>query len=96
MRFNLYEYKIDAVYKDEEETSFIMFEKSIFKIVDYLISNKDITKINKINITERLKFPSIENLIELIPKQTPTSVSTLGSIYLVLLTDTILNFFLFI
>ena len=25
-----------------------MFEKSIFKIVDYLISNKDITKINKI------------------------------------------------
>ena len=48
MRFNLYEYKIDAVYKDEEETSFIMFEKSIFKIVDYLISNKDITKINKI------------------------------------------------
>lgn len=48
MRFNLYEYKIDAIYKDEEETSFIMFEKSIFKIVDYLISNKDITKINKI------------------------------------------------
>ena len=30
MRFNLYEYKIDAVYKDEEETSFIMFENSIF------------------------------------------------------------------
>ena len=48
MRFNLYEYRIDAVYKDKEESSFIMFEKSIFKIIDYLISNKDITKIIKI------------------------------------------------
>ena len=34
MRFNLYEYRIDAVYKDKEESSFIMFEKSIFKLID--------------------------------------------------------------
>ena len=48
------------------------------------------------NNTAKTKFPSIANLIELIPRQTPTSVRTLGRIYLVLFTETILNFFLFI
>ena len=48
---------------------------------------------NKINITARLKLPSIENLIELIPKQTPAKVKMLGKRYLVFFDDTILNFF---
>ena len=46
------------------------------------------------NKTAKVKFPSIANLIELIPRQTPTRVRTLGRIYLVLFTETILNFFI--
>ena len=37
---------------------------------------------SKIKVTAKLKFPSIENLIELIPKQTPAKVKILGSKYL--------------
>ena len=48
---------------------------------------------NKINVTAKLKLPSIENLIELIPKQTPANVKILGSKYLVFFDDTNLNFF---
>ena len=40
---------------------------------------------NKINVTAKLKFPSIENLIELIPKQTPANVKIFGNKYLVFL-----------
>ena len=32
----------------------------------------------KINVTAKLKFPSIENLIELIPRQTPPKVRIFG------------------
>ena len=38
---------------------------------------------NKIKVTAKLKLPSIENLIELIPKQTPAKVKILGNKYLV-------------
>ena len=38
------------------------------------------------------KFPSIENFIELIPRQTPPKVSMLGKRYLVFFEDTNLNF----
>ena len=48
---------------------------------------------NKINITARVKFASIENFIELIPKQTPISVNMFGKIYLVLFDETNLKFF---
>ena len=47
---------------------------------------------NKINFTAKLKFPSIENFIELIPRQTPASVKIFGSNYLVFFEVTILNF----
>ena len=40
---------------------------------------------NKIKVTAKLKLPSIENLIELIPKQTPAKVKILGKRYLVFL-----------
>ena len=33
---------------------------------------------NKISVTARLKFPSIENFIELMPKQTPPKVKIFG------------------
>ena len=33
---------------------------------------------SKINVTARLKFPSIENFIELIPRHTPPKVIMLG------------------
>ena len=49
---------------------------------------------NNISVTERLKFPSIENLIELIPKHTPPRVKMFGSKYLVFFDETNLNFFL--
>ena len=45
------------------------------------------------NRTAKAKLPSIANLIELIPKQTPINVNTLGKMYLVLFTETTLNFF---
>ena len=35
---------------------------------------------NRINVTAKLKFPSIENLIELIPKQTPAKVKILKQV----------------
>ena len=50
---------------------------------------------NKINVTAKEKLPSIENLIELIPRQTPARVKILGSNYLVFFEETILNFLLF-
>ena len=40
---------------------------------------------NKIRVTARLKFPSIENFIELIPRHTPPKVKILGKRYLVFL-----------
>ena len=40
---------------------------------------------NKINVTARLKLPSMENFIELVPKQTPPSVRIFGKRYLVFL-----------
>ena len=40
---------------------------------------------SKIKVTAKLKFPSIENFIELIPKQTPANVKIFGSKYLVFL-----------
>ena len=43
------------------------------------------------DIVEKL-IPSIENLIELIPKQTPANVKIFGNKYLVFFDDTILNF----
>ena len=43
---------------------------------------------NKIKITAKLKLPSIENLIELIPKHTPPKVSIFGSKYLVFIDET--------
>ena len=49
---------------------------------------------NKIRVTAKLKFPSIENFIELIPKQTPASVRIFGSKYRVFLDETNLNFLL--
>ena len=56
-----------------------------------LIGDKDIV-IDKINVTARLKFPSIENFIELIPKQTPPRVRIFGRRYLVFFEVTNLNF----
>ena len=47
---------------------------------------------NKIRVTAKLKLPSIENLIELIPRQTPAKVKILGSKYLVFFEVTNLNF----
>ena len=47
---------------------------------------------NKINVTARAKLPSIENFIELIPRQTPARVKMFGSKYLVFFDATILNF----
>ena len=51
--------------------------------------NEEVTK------TANEKLPSIANLIELIPKQTPINVNTLGKMYLVLFTETTLNLFFF-
>ena len=48
-------------------------------------SNASRIAASKINITAKLKLPSIENLIELIPKQTPPKVRMLGNKYLVFL-----------
>ena len=48
---------------------------------------------NNIKITAKLKLESIENFIELIPKQTPPNVSILGKIYFVFFVDTSLNSF---
>ena len=47
---------------------------------------------NRINVTAKLKLPSIENLIELIPRQTPAKVRIFGSKYLVFFEETNLNF----
>jgi len=47
---------------------------------------------NNMKITAKLKFPSIENLIELIPKHTPASVRIFGKRYLVFFDETNLNF----
>ena len=47
------------------------------------------------NKTAYEKLPSIANLIELIPKQTPISVNTFGRMYLLLFTETSLNSFFF-
>ena len=55
-------------------------------------SNIAATTKNKI---AKVKFPSIANLIELIPKQTPIKVNKLGKIYLDLFTVTTLNLFFF-
>ena len=51
---------------------------------------------NKIKVTARLKFPSIENFIELIPKHTPPKVRIFGKRYLVFFEATILNFFILV
>ena len=50
-----------------------------------LPSNASKIAANKIKVTAKLKFPSIENLIELIPRQTPAKVRIFGSKYLVFL-----------
>ena len=47
------------------------------------------------NKTAKVKLPSNANFIELIPRQTPIRVNTLGRMYLVLFTDTTLNLFFF-
>ena len=47
------------------------------------------------NKTAKMKLPSIANLIELMPKQTPINVSMLGKMYRVLFTETTLNLFFF-
>ena len=59
-----------------------------------LPSNASKIAASKIKVTARLKFPSIENLIELIPKQTPANVNIFGSKYLVFFEETNLNFLL--
>ena len=57
------------------------------------IFNKLLARVhNKIKITARLKFPSIENLIELIPRQTPAKGKIFGSRYLDFFDETNLNF----
>jgi len=48
-----------------------------------LPSNASKIAANKINVTAKVKLPSIENLIELIPRQTPARVKMFGSKYLV-------------
>ena len=53
-------------------------------------SSKAAKRINKI---AKLKFPSNENLIELIPRQTPTIVRRFGKMYLDFFVETILNVF---
>ena len=57
-----------------------------------LPSNASRIDANKIKVTARLKFPSIENFIELIPRHTPPKVKMLGKRYLVFFADTNLNF----
>ena len=44
---------------------------------------------NKIKITAKPQFPSIENFIELMPKQTPAKVRIFGNRYLVFFDETI-------
>ena len=46
---------------------------------------------SNIKVTAKLKLPSIENFIELIPKQTPANVNVFGNKYLVF-DETNLNF----
>ena len=46
----------------------------------------------RINVTAKLKFPSIENFMELIPRHTPPKVRIFGRRYLVFFEDTNLNF----
>ena len=47
---------------------------------------------NSIRVTDKLKLPSIENFIELIPRHTPPKVSIFGRRYLVFFDETSLNF----
>ena len=44
-----------------------------------LPSNASRIAANKINVTAKLKLPSIENFIELIPRHTPARVRIFGS-----------------
>ena len=50
-----------------------------------LPSNASRIAARSINVTAKLKFPSIENFIELIPRQTPPKVRIFGKRYLVFL-----------
>jgi len=55
------------------------FPNSDVPLINLAILPSNASKIaeNKIKVTAKLKLPSIENLIELIPKQTPAKVKIL-------------------
>ena len=61
------------------------FPNSDVPLINLAILPSKASKIaaNKIKVTAKLKFPSIENFIELIPRQTPAKVKIFGSRYLV-------------
>ena len=93
------EEKFDHIKADAKDT----FEKAKAKANEFI--NEDAKEMlddakakaskiaaSKIKVTAKLKFPSIENLIELMPKQTPAKVKILGSKYLVFFDETNLNF----
>ena len=75
-------------------TTTVLDEEIESSSTDDKAQNTNIEKSNpsKINVTARLKLPSIENFIELIPRQTPPKVRIFGRRYLVFFEVTNLNF----
>ena len=71
--------EVDRISKSVKESN--SFPNSDVPLINLAILPSKASKIaaNKINVTDKLKFPSIENLMELIPRHTPAKVKIFGN-----------------